>query len=296
MPAAVLIRGGDRLYLVSGARKPGEGVRLRPEELSDGSTVRIPPALVDEMGGDSQVTAADSLLEDALRRVGISASLAPLEVVRTVRERLPVPEREAERRFLLALAHQGVESALSSPEEVLISLAREEERVERAVRREENAAHQFSAVANVSLREYESEWSRFRVAFTEHHRSLEAQMDAKARLVLPNLTAVVGARVAARLVAHAGGVAALATMSASRLQLLGARRRPIGGRGPRFGVLFRANRMPDVPLSRQGAYARSLAAVAAIAVRADWSTHRSIADQLVRRRDRRISQLQRSRE
>jgi snoRNA binding domain, fibrillarin len=292
---AVLIRGGDRLYHVSNARPPGEGIRLRPEDLSDESTMRIPPALADALRADSGVAAADSFLENALRRVGISAPLAPLEVVRTVRERLPVPEREAERRFLLELAHQSVERVLSSPEEVLISLAREEERVERAVRREENAAHQFTALANVSLHEYESEWSKFRDLFTEHHRSLEGQLDAKARLVVPNLTAVVGARVAARLVAQAGGVATLAMMSASRLQLLGARRRPIGGRGPRFGVLFRATRMPDVPLSRQGAYARSLAAIAAIAVRADWSTRRSIADPLVRRRDRRISQLQRGR-
>ncbi|MGA8424314.1 MAG: hypothetical protein WB778_02790 [Thermoplasmata archaeon] len=296
MPVAVLIRGGDRLYLVSGARPLGEGIRLRPEQVWDESTVQIPPSLIAEMRGESGTTVADSLLEAALRRSGISATLTPMEVVRSVRERLTLPEPEAERRFLLALARQSVARVLSSPEEVLISLTREEERVERAVRREENAAHQFSALANVSLRDYETEWSRFRAAFVNHHRSLEAQLETKARLVVPNLTAIVGARVAARLVAHAGGVAQLAAMSASRLQLLGTRRRPAGGRGPRFGVLFRANRMSEVPLSRQGAYARSLAAIAAIAVRADWATHRSIADPLVHRRDRRISQLQRSRE
>jgi hypothetical protein len=295
VPEAVLIRGGDRLFLLANGRRPESGIRLLPEQLADESSFRLPTSILEAIREVPRLTVADPLLESTLRHAGISASLTPLEVVRSVRERLPVPEREAERRFLLALAHRSVDRVLSSPEEVLISLAREEERVERAVRREENAAHQFAALANVSLREYESEWTQLRTRFTEHHRSLEGQLEAKARLVVPNLTAVVGARVAARLVAQAGGVAALATMSASRLQLLGARRRPAGGRGPRFGVLFRAARMTDVPWHRQGAYARSLAAVAAIAARADWATHRTIADQLVRRRDRRISQLQRSR-
>jgi hypothetical protein len=296
VPDAVLIRGGDRLYLVTGTPFPGEGSRVLPEQVLDETSARVPASFVDEIRSATHVTVADPLLQVALRQRGILAGLAPLDAVRRIREHLPWPDRETERRFLLALARQSVERVLSSPEEVLISLTREEERVERAVRREENAAHQFSALTNVALRDYESEWASFRATFASHHRSLTDQLDAKARLVVPNLTAVVGARVAARLVAHAGGVARLAAMSASRLQLLGSRRRPAGGRGPRFGVLFHASRMSDVPLSRQGAYARSLAAIAAIAVRADWSTHRSIADPLVRRRDRRVAQLQRSRE
>ena len=84
-------------------------------------------------------------------------------------------------------------------------------------------------------------------------------------------------------------------MSASRLQLLGSRRRPSTSRGPRFGLIYRGARLTDVPPDRVGAYARSLAALASIAARADWSTHRGIAEDLVARRDRRVGQLRQRR-
>ncbi|MGC2360391.1 MAG: hypothetical protein WA691_08845, partial [Thermoplasmata archaeon] len=89
-----------------------------------------------------------------------------------------------------------------------------------------------------------------------------------------------------------GGVAALARMRAGRIQLLGTRRRPSPDRGPRYGILYRAYGMSDVPPGRRGAYARSLGAMAAIAVRADASTRATISNGLVARRDRRIAQLQ----
>jgi RNA processing factor Prp31 len=53
--------------------------------------------------------------------------------------------------------------------------------------------------------------------------------------------------------------------------------------------------MEDVPLDRRAAYARSLAALAAIAARADLFTRRSIAPELIARRNRRIEQLRRRR-
>jgi RNA processing factor Prp31 len=86
-------------------------------------------------------------------------------------------------------------------------------------------------------------------------------------------------------------------MDASRLQLLGARRRPAAGpgaRGPRFGWLFRAERMDEVPPARRGAYARTLAGLAAAAARADATTRRDLSAALVARRDRRVSALRRS--
>jgi snoRNA binding domain, fibrillarin len=290
----VLIRGGGRLFLVTKGRPVGEGTRLLSDQLADDGSLRLPPWLTDAVRGSGEIVAADSVLQTALDRAGISASIADFEVLRGVRERLPALDPKEERLFLLTLARHTVERILASPEEVLISLAREEERVERAARREENAAHQFLGTGSVVLQGYVIEWEKFRTSFREHHQSLERRLEEIADRVVPNLTAIVGARVAARLVAQAGGVAPLASMSASRLQLLGSRRRPAGGRGPRFGILYRAVRMAEVPPDRQGAFARTLAAEAAIAVRADWSTHRSIAELLLRRRDRRIAQLQRN--
>ncbi|MCI4335479.1 MAG: hypothetical protein L3K04_07640 [Thermoplasmata archaeon] len=205
------------------------------------------------------------------------------------------PRLEAwDRSFYLALLRRRLEARLSSPEEALISLSREEERTERAVRREESASLSFITGESEALRAHADSWKQFRLAATEHHRELSDRLEHLAQKAAPNLSQLVGPRVAARLVSRAGGLAALGRMSASRLQLLGSRRRPAGGHGPRFGVLFLADRMDDVPPNRRGAFARSLAALAVIAARADGSTQRRIAAELCLRRDRRIDGLRRS--
>jgi hypothetical protein len=218
-----------------------------------------------------------------------------VEELRRARASIPRADPEAERRFFLALGHLRLERALRAPEEVLITLAREEERVERSVGREARAAESFIAVPDSPLDRHLVAWGRARGALGDLEEALRETLEAEARRLVPNLSAVVGPRTAARLVALAGGVGALARMPSARIQLLGSRRRPSAERGPRFGILYRADRLADVPIGRRGAYARSLAALAAIAVRADASTHRDISAGLVARRDRRIESLRRKR-
>jgi hypothetical protein len=225
--------------------------------------------------------------------LGRAVPLATIEELRAARRALPPLDRVRERRLLLDLAAAELERVLNAPEEVLISLAREEDRVERAVGREHRAAEAFLAPEGSSLREYARVWATMRSALERHHEDLVTRTRDQARRVVPNLSAVVGERVAARLVAAAGGVAPLARMRAPRLQLLGSRRRPSPERGPRYGLLYGADRMSDVPLDRRGAYARSLAALAAIAARADAITRADLSRTLVARRDRRVDQLRR---
>jgi hypothetical protein len=231
-------------------------------------------------------------LSDALHR---PVSEPSVEELRRARMALPLSDPTEERRFFLALGHLRLERALRAPEEVLITLAREEDRVERAAGREERAAESFVAVPNSPLDRHLESWGRARSAFGELADALRRTVEAEARALVPNLSAVVGPRTAARLVAAAGGVQPLARMPSARIQLLGSRRRPSPERGPRFGVLYRADRLNEVPIGRRGAYARSLAALAAIAVRADATTHRDLRATLVARRDRRVESLRRSR-
>ncbi len=219
-----------------------------------------------------------------------SASLTELRSARAEVARREAPE---DRAFLLAVAHQELERSLASPEEVLISLAREEERVERALGREERAADAFVTVQGTLLEEYQPAWAGARASLARHHASLVSLLERAAQEVAPNLAVIVGERVAGRLVAAAGSVTALARMSGSRIQLLGSRRRPSPERGPRYGVIYRAVRMNDLPIARRGAYARSLAALAAIAARADATTHAEVATGLLARRDRRVEALRR---
>ncbi len=262
---------------------------LRPADLPPGlieALVRVPPA--------SRVVAGDAALARALTvRSGRTVVRAELEELRAARTIVwSGPPRE-DRPFTLALARLTLERALRSPEEVLISLAREEERLERALGREERAAAAFLPVAGTPLAEYQVAWEATRETLRQHHAGLEQMLEQSARTLVPNLSAVLGEKVAARLVAAAGGLPPLGRMSAARLQLLGTRRRPSPERGPRFGIVYRAVRMDEVPVARRGAYARSLAALGVIAARADATTGRPLSTILVGRRDRRVEALRR---
>ena len=305
MATVVAVGRGPRIFLVGASGVPPVGfswdanpaqaavrrAELRPEDIPDALVRRLellPPG--------THVVVAGPLLCDALRqRTRWPVEPASLGVIRRARRSIPLPTPEAERSFLRSVAARRLERALRSPAEVVITLAREEERVERALGREERAAEAFLSVPGSPLESYVRDWTSARASLGMHHARLLAKLEHEARSVLPNLSRVVGPRVAARLLAASGGLGPLGRMSAPRLQLLGSRRRPSAERGPRFGVLYRGERMDDVPLTRRGAYARSLAALAAIAVRADASTGRDISGLLVERRDRRVKELQRQR-
>ena len=262
---------------------------LLPEDLP-GDLVRrileLPDATVLHATGSRLASA----LEARSHRRVVLASLA---TVRLARSRLRAPSPDIERTFLRAVAARELQRSLCSPEEVLITLAREEERLERAVGREERAAESFLTVDGSLLERYAQDWKAARTGFTTHHARLLATLESEARRVLPNLSQLIGPRVAARMLSASGGLAILGRMSASRLQLLGSRRRPSPDRGPRFGVIYRADRMAEVPLGRRAAYARSLAALAAIAARADATTRHDLTSNLMARRDRRVEELRR---
>ncbi|MGB6500767.1 MAG: hypothetical protein WBG19_05140 [Thermoplasmata archaeon] len=304
MSAAIVIAFGPSLFLVSPGhdrpvayspaadRRPiRPAVHLRPDTVPSGLLSAIA-----ELPQGVELRAAPAGLAHALgvrcdRPVGI-ASEAEWHRARSL---LPLREAAEERKFIRDVATAELAEALRSPEELLVTLAREEERLERAVGREHRAAEAMMAVPGSPLVEYLARWSTTRDLLADHHRALQETLERMARQVVPNLSAVVGPRVAGRLVAAGGGVAALGRMRGARLQLLGSRRRPSPVRGPRFGAIYRADRMADVPIDRRAAYARTLASLAAIAVRADASTRANLAPLLVRRRDRRIDQLRRGR-
>ncbi len=299
MPPTTLVRSGRWLRLLgpSGAVLAEARLSESPEASAamSAGAFDLPDRIrqgLSSVSAPEAVAAADPGLVAVLARAGRRSVLLGGESLRWFRDRGWVRDPE-ERRFLLGLARARLRQALASPDEILAALAREEERLERAERREENAAQSWVAEGAAPLGEYARASGEFRQVLSTHHAELVGQLESEARRAVPNLSALVGPLVAARLVAAAGGRELLARMTAARFQLLGARRRFGPGRNPRFGILFRAVGMGDVPPARSGAYARSLAALAAIAIRADSITRRSIAPELVRRRDRRIEWLRR---
>ncbi|MGI0068119.1 MAG: hypothetical protein ACREB9_06860, partial [Thermoplasmata archaeon] len=227
---------------------------------------------------------------------GCPCRTATVAEVRDALGRLPKVSPMEDHEIELASARQALAEAMRDPTEVLLALAREEERLERLLGRERNAVAEVMGSGAPHLEAYVRAAERFGAQFEQHHAELEARLESAGRDLAPILSELTGPKVAARLIAQAGSLRALARMPASRLQLLGARRRSSHGRGPRYGLLYRAHRMEDLPLARRGAYARSLAALAVIAARLD-AEHAipERATPLIARRDRRLGALQRSR-
>ena len=305
MAAAVVVGRGPALYLERAATPAGGGASVDPDperaarRAADPRPEDVPAELVravESLPPDVRLLAEDPAWGAAIAsRTGRSVGVPSVFELRQARASAPSAEPTAERAFLRALARLRLEQALRDPGEVLTTLAREEERVARALGREERASESLLVVAGTALADLEGTWSVARRGLLAHRAHLLELIEREARALVPNVSALVGPRVAARLVAAAGGAEALGRMRASRIQLLGSRRRPSAERGPRYGVLYLAERMADVPLGRRGAYARSLAALTAIAARADATTHHDLTSRLVPRRDRRVSELARRR-
>lgn len=90
----------------------------------------------------------------------------------------------------------------------------------------------------------------------------------------PNLSALLGPQLAARLLSQAGGLGRLARLPASTVQVLGAERaffEHLRGRGPppRHGLLFLHPTIQGAPRKQRGKLARALAGKVAIAARMD---------------------------
>lgn len=303
MPGTLALARGPAIFLVApeSVREfrlaPSRGGPARPGH--DLAAAAVPPALREELrraassGGlrTFGARAATGLSELAGTAVSPVSVALRSEAVRRL-PRWGGPER---RTYFLALARSELDRGFRSPEETVISLAREEERFERAVERERKASEAFVGPAATPLAEHAAAWSGLREQMVDHHRALRRRLESAATDLLPNLSEIVGPRVAARLLAAAGGVAPLARIASSRLQLLGARRRPSPERGPRFGAIYRAEPLVEVPPDRRAAFARSLASAAVIAARADLTTGGRVAPALRARLARRAEQLRRGR-
>ncbi len=104
---------------------------------------------------------------------------------------------------------------------------------------------------------------------------------------IPNINALLGSILAARLVAHAGSLEKLAKMPSSKLQLIGAEKalfKYLKGQQkkvPKYGILFTHPDISGAPKEKQGKIARLLSAKLVLAARADFYTKKDISKQLV---------------
>lgn len=126
--------------------------------------------------------------------------------------------------------------------------------------------------------------------------SMEKYIDDVMEEVAPNVKALTGALLGARLIALAGGLANLAKMPASTLQVLGAekalfRSLKTGTRPPKHGIIFQHPYLHEAKKWQRGKIARALAGKLAIAARTDVFGGRYIGEELKADLEKRIEEI-----
>jgi nucleolar protein 56 len=127
-------------------------------------------------------------------------------------------------------------------------------------------------------------------------KELSGYIDNVMREVAPNITALVGSLIGARLISLAGSLENLAKLPASTIQVLGAEKALFralrsGGRPPKHGIIFQYPEVHKSPRWQRGKIARTLASKLAIAAKVDAFTGRWIGDKLVEELRKRIEEI-----
>jgi len=106
-------------------------------------------------------------------------------------------------------------------------------------------------------------------------KGMEKYINSSAREIAPNLTAIAGPLLAARLLALAGGLEKMSRMPSSSIQLIGAEKALFrhlkgGGKPPKYGILFSHPYVQKAPPERKGKVARLVAAKLSLAAKTDF--------------------------
>ena len=112
------------------------------------------------------------------------------------------------------------------------------------------------------------------ISFTEYRSQLSTYLSNRMSAIAPNLTALVGDLVGARLIAHAGSLMNLAKSPASTIQILGAEKalfRALKTKHdtPKYGLLYHASLIGQATGKNKGKVARMLATKTALGLRVD---------------------------
>ncbi|XP_057499308.1 probable nucleolar protein 5-2 [Actinidia eriantha] len=112
------------------------------------------------------------------------------------------------------------------------------------------------------------------LSLAEYRAQLYDYLKSRMNTIAPNLTALVGELVGARLIAHGGSLLNLAKQPGSTVQILGAEKalfRALKTKHatPKYGLIYHASLIGQAASKHKGKIARSLAAKAAIAIRYD---------------------------
>ena len=104
------------------------------------------------------------------------------------------------------------------------------------------------------------------LSLSEYRAQLYDYLKNRMNTIAPNLTALVGELVGARLIAHGGSLLNLAKQPGSTIQILGAKKARCR---PKHGLIYQTSLMGQAATKQKGKFSRSLAAKVALAIRCD---------------------------
>merc|ERR1712187_27259 len=112
------------------------------------------------------------------------------------------------------------------------------------------------------------------VSLSQYRKSLHTYLISKMSVVAPNLAALIGEIVGARLISHAGSLTNLSKYPASTVQILGAekalfRASKTKGNTPKYGLIFHSTFIGRAQAKNKGRISRYLANKCSIASRID---------------------------
>lgn len=128
---------------------------------------------------------------------------------------------------------------------------------------------------------------------------IEKYLENNLAEIAPNFTELATPKIAAKLMARAGGLEKLAKMASSSLQLIGAEKALFRylkgkGKGPRFGILAIHPLVQKAPEELKGKVARVLAAKLSMAAKMDFYSKKYKAKELKEDLEKRIEEILRS--
>jgi nucleolar protein 56 len=136
------------------------------------------------------------------------------------------------------------------------------------------------------------------ISLAQIRKTLEDHIDMSMEMISPNLKELLTATVGARLIAKAGSLKRLASLSSSTIQILGAekalfRTLKTGANPPKHGLLFQHPVIHSAPKWQRGKLARAISSKAAIAARVDlYSRSPESNNALANKLNDRITEIQ----
>jgi nucleolar protein 56 len=158
---------------------------------------------------------------------------------------------------------------------------------------QEYASNSMGANFNLKLvQDYASQI----LSLDSYSQDLEERLTVLMTKSAPNINAIIGSLIGAKLIAKAGGLRKLAFMPASRIQLLGAEKAlyrflKTGEKRPKHGLIFQWNQIRGSKYYHRGKIARVVSGKIGIAAKVDNFNGDFIGDELARILELKIKEI-----